>query len=118
MKAAAFLLLLLLVACGQQPSQDSARLDSLLSGLHVDHVDLVSLSSSGFKTNTLTEPEAAKFVLSLNKTNRIDSPDLTKDQVDFTAHLVSGTNGLCSIDCFENGLWRIGDYSFRIRSIP
>jgi hypothetical protein len=120
--SAVILCVLLTVAgCAQKPNPDSVKLDGFLSAAFVDHVDLVSMvfKTNGltFKTNALTGPEVTKFVISLMKTNRIDSPDTTKEQTELTAYLMHGTNGLCSLDLFENGLWRIGEYSFRTRSV-
>jgi hypothetical protein len=117
------LLPLLLVAegCIPKPNPDSIKLDGFLSGALIDRVDLVSMvfTTNGltFRTNALTGPEATKFLGSLMKTNRTDSPDTTKAQTELTAHLMHGTNALVSVDLFENGLWKIGDYSFRIRSV-
>jgi hypothetical protein len=123
--SAAMLLSVFLVAgCHQKPNPDSIKLDGVLSGTGtvIDRVDLVStvFNSSGltFRTNTLTGTELTKFVVLLMKTNRIDSPDASKDQIELTAHLMHGTNALCSLGLFENGLWRFADYSFRTRSVP
>jgi hypothetical protein len=113
---------LTIASCSQKPNADSVRLDGFLSRSMIDRVDLVSFSPKSnaqtFSTNTLKGPEAAKFVASLMKTNRIDSPDTTKDQIELRAHLMDGTNILCFLDLFESGIWRIGDYSFRTRNAP
>jgi hypothetical protein len=113
---------LLIVGCHRKPDPDSIKLDGFLSGTLIDRVNLVStvFNTEGltFRTNTLAGTELTKFVVSLMKTNRIASTDLSKDQIELTAHLMHGTNELTSLELFENGLWRIGDYSFRIRSAP
>jgi hypothetical protein len=100
----------------------SIKLDGLLSGTVIDHVDLVSrlfnTDSLTFRTNTLAGTELSKFVVSLMKTNRIDLPHASKDQIELTAYLSHGTNALCSLTLFENGLWSFGNYSFRNRSLP
>lgn len=106
--------------CSQKPNPDSVRLDGFLSRSMIDRVDLVSFSHKSnaltFSTNTLIGSEAGKFVAALMRTNRIDSPDTAKVQTELTAHLMHGTNALCSLNLFESGVWRIGDYSFRTRS--
>jgi hypothetical protein len=111
-----------IAGCSQKPNADSVRLDGFLSSSMIDRVDLVSFSHNSnaltFSTNVLRGSEAGKFVTSLMKTNRIDLPDTTKDQIELRAHLMDGTNILCFLDLFENGLWRIGDYSFHIQGAP
>jgi hypothetical protein len=114
--------LLVVAGCNQKSDADRAKLDSFLSGTLVDRIDIVSWAAKTngltFRTNTLSGPEAIKFVISLMETNRIDGPDLTKAQLDEQVYLMHGTNALCCVDLYENGLWRFGDYSFRVRSAP
>jgi hypothetical protein len=114
--------LVVVAGCNQKSDPDSAKLDAFLSGKLVDRVDMVSfVSKTGgliFRTNTLTGFEATKCLISLMKTNRIDTPDTTKDPVEEQVYLMHGTNALCHIDVYDNGLWKIGNYSFRVRSTP
>jgi hypothetical protein len=113
---------LAVAGCKPNLDPDSIKLDGILSGTDIDRVDLVStvFNSKGMtvRTNTLTGTELTKFVVSLMQTNRIDSPDASKDQIELTATLMHDTNALCSLDLFENGLWKFGNYSFRTRSVP
>ena len=115
MKYISFLFLLLLTACGKQAKLDSAKLESLLSGGQIDRVEVIIPFS---RTNVLTGAVAQQYALSLRETNRVAEPDRTKAQVASSVGLMSGTNELGWLSGFDNGLWKYGDYSFRLRASP
>jgi hypothetical protein len=115
MKHVNFLCLLLLTACGKQPKLDSAKLEGLLSGGQIDRIEVVIPDS---RTNILTGAAAQQYALSFRGTNRMAEPDRTKAEVATEVTLMSGTNKLGWLSQFDNGLWRYGDYSFRLRASP
>jgi hypothetical protein len=115
MKHLSIFLLLLLTACGKQAKLDAAKLESLLSGSQIDRVEVVVPFS---RTNVLTGAAAQQYVLSFRETNRIATPDSTKAQVATEVSLMSGTNDVGWLSQFDNGLWKYGVYSFRLRNSP
>ncbi len=118
MKCFSFIFLMLLSSCGQQSklvSPDSTRLDSLLTGGQIDLIEVVIPFS---RTNVLAGASARKYALTFSDTNRIAEPDTTKDQISTEVSLMSGTNKLGWLSQFDNGLWRFGDYSFRLQTTP
>ena len=115
MRYISLLFLLLLTACGKQAKLDASKLESLLSGGQIDHVEVVVPFS---RTNILTGAAAQQYVLSFRETNRVAEPDRTKAQVAADVVLMSGTNELAWLSQFDNGLWKFGDYSFRLKTSP
>jgi hypothetical protein len=115
MKHLSILLLLLITGCGKQAKLDAAKLESLLSGGRIDRVEVVVPFT---QTNVLTGAVAQQYVNSFRETNRIAEPDRTKAQVATEVALMSGTNDVGWLSQFDNGLWKYGDYSFRLRISP
>jgi len=113
MKEIIFLFLLLLTGCGRQAKLDSARLEGLLSGGQIDRIEVIIPFS---RTNVLTGPAVQNYAFSLRETNRISKPDSTKNQVASEVALMRGTNVLGWLSQFEDGLWKHGEYSFRLRT--
>jgi hypothetical protein len=115
MRRISFLFLLLFASCGKQAKLDSVKLESLLSGGQIDRVEIIIPFG---RTNILTGAAAQRYALSLRETNRIAEADTTKAQVASEVGLMSGTNELSWLWEFDNGLWKYGDYSFRLRTSP
>lgn len=115
MKYISLLFLLLLTACGGRAKLDAAKLESLLSSSRIDRVAVVIPFT---RTNILTAAEAMRYALSFRETNLVAEADATKAQVATEVVLGSGTNELVRLSQFDNGLWRFGDYSFRLRTVP
>ena len=115
MKYISILFVLLLTSCGEEAKLDSVKLESLLSTGQVDRIEIVVPFT---RTNILTGPAARQYVLSFRETNRVAKPDTTKAQVATEVEFISGTNELCALLQFDNGLWKFGQYSFELRSSP
>lgn len=115
MKYASFLLLFLLTACGKQAKLDAAKLEALLASSRIDRVEIVIPFT---RTNILTDAAARQYALSFRDSNRVAEADPTKAQVATEVVLRSGTNELAWLSQFDSGLWRFGDYSFRLRTSP
>ena len=93
-----------------QAKRDSAELDLILSTQHIDRVEFISFLQG---TNSISGVDAQNFVAILHRTNRVDSTDWTKQQLD-GVKLLSGTNESWLFRG-EDGLWKFGEYGFRIR---
>jgi hypothetical protein len=115
MKHLSIFLLLLLTACDKQAKLDAAKLESLLSGGQIDRVEIVVPFS---RTNVLSGAAAQQYILSFRETNRVAEPDRTKAQVAADVSFMSDTNAVASLSQYDNGLWKFGQYSFRLKTSP
>ena len=113
MKYAAILMfpfLVLIAGCDQQAKHDSAMLDSILATRKIDTLEFISLAA----TNVVTGKKVQEIVAIINKTNRITDTFLLKQHMQDVTFL-DGTNRVCVLSLWGNGVWQFGAYDFRLQ---
>lgn len=106
--------LLVVYLFNRSSRRDAASLDLILSTQRIEKIELISFD----KTNLIPSIGLESFLNSLNRSNRLHEHVFTKDQVSYSIRAVSQTNGVFWLTLLDSGIYKFGDYYFRLKHEP